>query len=161
MVLGRLAVSLRKSNKIDYPLVEICIKMGKHERHKKKNANTLETEATADRCEYIYNLNNTFRKNINYNQDEAVYICFILRAEGLQNTRRTHKLTLLHNMFTKTIFSHWQPEWTLNSLNTFSNRLLISQARGLGESQLILNHLCNLKPKYQYYSLNQVTLIYL
>ena len=51
MVLGRLAVSLRKSNKIDYPLVEICIKMGKHERHKKKNANTLETEATADRCD--------------------------------------------------------------------------------------------------------------
>ena len=36
---------------IDYPLVEICIKMGKHERHKKNNANTLETEATADRCD--------------------------------------------------------------------------------------------------------------
>ena len=39
MVLGRLVVSFRKSNKIDNPRVEICIKMGKHERRKKKNAN--------------------------------------------------------------------------------------------------------------------------
>ena len=44
----------RKSNKIDlkYPLVEICIKMGKHERHKKRTLTPLKQK----RRRYIYNI---------------------------------------------------------------------------------------------------------